>query len=244
MNLKQILKFDSRKFIVALLIFSLLPIFAYKVRIMCQCVHCHCPSYIIEYASLIAIILSKEPLTLLSALHYLTVILLPTGILISYFIACLIFQKIEKLTPEDKERLQKFLRITKGKVAITVLGWLTVFHFAMHFILGIYGGLANLPPNLKNLFNLSEILATVLLPFTFLTFQILFYFNLAILAGFLYLTKLQISLGYAFHPSSLTLTGGISTIFMLILEWYLISCILVYLWSLGKQKFRLKTLCI
>ena len=222
MSLNEFLKLDLRKFILTLIIFSLLPVFAYKVGIVCK--SGHCPPYIVKYTSLIAIVF--QSFTPLFSLHYLTIVLLPLGILVSYIFSCFVVRKIRSLTLEEKEKFWKFFEVTKWKIIISMFGWLTVLVFVMHFIVGIYGGLFDLPSSLYALFQLTEILKIILLPFTFITFWILFYFNLAIVTGFLYLTKLPLRIltGAPPHPSDLTLAGGIIIILMLIFEWYVIAC--------------------
>ena len=239
MALNEFLKFDPRKFFLTLIIFSLLPVFAYKIWMVCK--FGYCPPYRVEYTSLISIVF--QSFTPLFSLHYLTVVLLPLGILVSYTFSCFVVRKVRALSPEEKEKFRKFFEITKWKIIISTFGWLTVLVFAMHFIVGIYGGLFYLPSSLYTLFQLTEILKIILLPFTFITFWMLFYFNLAIITGFLYLTKLplEILVHAPPHPSNLTLTGGIIMILMLIFEWYIIACAVMEVEKLYRRNAIRKT---
>lgn len=231
-TIKQFLKPDWRKLLLFFIIFSLLPIFAYQVGIFCT--GGYCPPYIIEYTSLLAA-------TAMSFIPFLsldlsTIILLPIGMVISYLLSSWLMLKIRTLTPENRVEFKEFFKITKGKVIISVLGWITVGSVFLHFLSGIYGGTSNFPPMLSSIFGFFEIVNYVLLPFTIVTFFILFNATLGVAWLFLFLTRLRLEIATSIHPAGLTAGGGVFVILALILEWYIISCLIIFLYNKFKAK--------
>jgi hypothetical protein len=236
MNIKQFLKPDWRKIVLSFIIFSLLPVFSYQLRIVCEAkIGGYCPPYIVENTSLLAS--ATKLFDPLFSLDIMTIIFLPLGLVISYIISSYTLLKVRSLTSENKEEINKSLKPTKGKFIISILGWITVGFVFLNFLSGLYGGTSNFPPILNSIFNFYSSIIFILFPFTILTMWILFYATGGIVASFFYLTKLPLDIiGDFSHPGHLTIFGGVFVILALILEWYLLSCLIVWIYDKVKKK--------
>lgn len=233
MDWKDLLKPSKGKIVIAILIFIILPVFSYQVTIMCDAeIGGFCPPYMTQFISLLGI--AFVGLKTLESIDASIFLLIPLGILISYLISSWIIRKNSKLTEKDKLVIKKFLEITKGKMIIFLLGLISVGLVLLHFLSGLYGGIMNFPPLLHSIFMWFELIAILILPVNIITIWILFPVTVFSISLFVAFSGLPFRISEGFDPAYLTLGGGITVILLLIIEWYLLSCLIVW----GYNKYR------
>lgn len=136
-----------------------------------------------------------------------------------------------KITEKEKIWFSQFTRITKGKIIFSILGWVTVGSVFLHYLSGIYGGTMNFPSLLRIMSNSYELINMILFPFTLITFYFLYNLTIGFGTLFIFITRLPLNLGGIHHPSGLTTLGAIYVISALVIEWYFLSCSLVWIYN-------------
>jgi hypothetical protein len=223
------------KALLFLIVFSLLPVFAYQYPPVSVTID---PSYSIRYASLFALIAySTAPL---SSLDIITADLLLVGVVVSYALASAILLVLRSLTPKHKATIYEILRVTKGKLILFVLGGTGVGSVIFSYLSGQYGGIYNMPPSLLSAFRVYDDLDLLLFPFAALAQLALFPIGSRAITWFFAAQRLPLELLYqegafrSHQPYQLTTMGVCIIVPLMLLEWFLISCLLV--WTYGKVR--------
>jgi hypothetical protein len=219
-----------------LIVLSILPVFAYRYPPASVTID---PSYSIRYASLFALTAySSAPL---SSLDIITADLLLVGLVGSYAVASGILLLLKSLTPKHKATIHEILRVTKGKLILFALGGTQVGYIIFSYLNGQYGSLYNMPSNLLFAFRIYDSIGLLLLPFTALAHLILFPISSRALTWFFALQGLPLELLYqegafrSHQPYQLTTIGVCIIVPLMLLEWFLISCLLVWTFSKARK---------
>src|SRR3989304_5369091 len=187
MNWKEFLKPNWKKVLLSLIIFILLPVFIVLDQPLCEAFG-PCPPFLFPMSLIWTASFAFEPL---SSLDILTFITLPIGILISYLISSWLIVTM-KFTTQDIVKFKGFLKITKGKIILSVLGWLTIGYILTQIFSSTIASV-DFPPLLRTIINYYTLIAYVLLPFTFLTIG-LYYATIGTIFLFFIITGLRLDI--------------------------------------------------
>lgn len=228
MNWKEFLKPSEGKIILAALIFAILPVFAYQVQILCDMkMGGYCPPYEIHFISLLGFVFAGT--VFMKYLDALTILLIPLGIVISYLISSYKIRKISSITPEDRASFREFLRITRGRIVIFILGLIPILYVALGFMAGMYGGTYQSPPLLSSIFSLLGNLAIIIFPVSMFIIwalvpgNIILIHSIVAFSGFSDYISGNISTQFGFISPGV----AVLVVLLLLIEWYLISCLIV-----------------
>lgn len=225
MNHMNIFRPDRRKIIFSFVIFSILPFFLKQAIILCK-PGAPCPP-MHEYVSLISLFFTG-----FSGLSFSIITILGAGI--SYFISSVAMHYAK---PLDLVKIKDYLRPTKGKLIIASLGWLTVCAMFNYFLMGIYRGVPNFPPALKQIYTFTEAMNYVLLPFALVSIYIMFNLLIVFSYALFYVTKIPADVFmHGTHPSDLTWAGAAIFFPAMALMWYLLSCFIMNSYKKMKKK--------
>lgn len=230
MNPKEFFQPTAKKIVLALMVFSLLPIISHLSMCVCGMGEpCSCPEEE-KISFLAAILIGFKDIQFSS-----TIIL---GLIGAYAISCMMAYCWEKISLETKQKFLENLKISKGRLIISILGWITVGAVFLHYLSGVYGGISNFPQMLMSIYNFCELLGTILFPFTFVTFKIFLKATLMFFALLGEFIKIPIMLagGYGLTAEYLTIPGAIIMFPLLIIDWYLFSCLIVYVFNKIRKK--------
>ncbi|MFH2021637.1 MAG: hypothetical protein ABIJ34_09605 [archaeon] len=216
MNFKKIFRPTPKIMFLAIIIFVLLPLFPHKIFMLCdskpgQIGGCGPEKEYLSLAAAIGIGFKDV------SLNFLTLLGIPLSYLFSVLILSIKFP--------DRD----FFAATNGKIIISTIGWMSVVFLYMHYLSGVYGGTSNFPPVLSILFDASEFLGIILLPFTFMTFYLLYPGTVLLLtlAGRFTGIPMDFTRGFGFHPSSLSAVGAAIVVPILLFEWYYFACLII-----------------
>jgi len=233
MDWKDFFKYTQKKLIIAIIIFIFLPVFPFLALVT------DAPSYTF-YVSLFAIVISGFKISGIQ-LSVATIL----GALIAYFLSSLFIYYWHKISPKTKRGIKENLKVSKGKLIISILGWITVFLAFLIYLSGVYEGIMNFPPFLVSLYDVFTIVGTILAPFTVITLY--FLFNVTILFAILFGAFIGLpnvlSGGSIFYPGYLTVYGAIIVFPLLIIEWYILSCVIIYYFKKIKRKIKSRKEC-
>jgi hypothetical protein len=216
----------------------LLPVFTFEVTVLCETFYGACPPQI-EYTSLAALVYTEFKIAFSNYAKPIFSIYPFVGILLSYLISSFSTYKISRISGKDLEEFRLFFRFTKVKLIISFLGWLTIGYIFLHYLSGVYGGTTNFPPYLTEIWKIYEVISIAILPFTLITFLLLFPTNVVMTILFAFITKIPINItgGYGIHPAYLTTGGMIFNVFALFFEWYYVACLIVLIYEKLRKKF-------
>ena len=145
-----------------------------------------------------------------------------------YFISCLIrwIYRNAKINENDKIQLGNFVKLTRSKLIISFFGWITLILLLV----------PRYPPNI-----FIDILHLILLPIIFITvYMIQITAILIILFMFVIRLPVQIFVSGIFFVLPITAyitTPGLFFIIPLVsIEWYLLSCLIVFIYRKYKNK--------
>lgn len=211
MNWKRFLRPTHGKLILTTIIFLLLP--AILVRTQCLCktgVSCQCPALPLPAVLvLFSMLIEKESVNVVLSIVSLI------GALVAYLIASvLVTVKRVLLQPKIKRGLVFNLKPSKGRLILGLVGSISLLAFIYH----------------------QEILYMVLLPLTLIS-QGLLMTQGVILQLMTFYGLPNLFQGFPAYYN-LTIFGKAILIPLIILEWYIISCVGFYLYRKLKQSLR------
>jgi len=160
--------------------------------------------------------------------------------LIFWYVAASMIVIICKYLIETTKReavfLKKFSRPTRRKIIISSLGWMTVITVFVHYLAGAYGGTTYFPALLSKIYYFFDsIIPYVIFPF-FLVTYFLYVITIGLGTLFIGITQIPVEITSGFSPEYLTTFGAVFTLSLLVIEWYLLSCLLS--WGYKKIKSR------
>ncbi len=232
MTLKEFLNPNKEKLLLSIIIFIFLPVFPVLINVVCDSMpgfnEGGCPSNYTEYFSFLTL--------LIKGFNNINISIIPIlGFVFAYIVASAVIFYIEQISFETKQQIKENLKMTKTKLLFSALGWLSIGIFFTGYLSGIYGGTSNFPALLSSVHYFFDSLALVILPFTAVTYY-LFYNSSVIFLGLLsYFSNIEHIFG-GLEPHTLTFLGALIIFPLLIIEWYLFSCLSVYYYNKIKHK--------
>lgn len=201
-----------RRLLLTPIIFVLLPVISRLMRCVCM-IGEHCPCPYTEHISFLAAMLLGFKDVQLSVIPIL-------GLVLAYFLSCTLVYLWNRISSETKLRFKENLKPSKSKIIISLFGWIT----AVIFLFPVQPGAL--------LYSLLDVYFFVLIPFLF---PIVLFFNatLILIALFGAFIKIPINLtgGYGIHPANLTGLGTAIIVPIMIIEWYLFSCLIIHIYK-------------
>ncbi len=220
----NIIRLTFKKVILALIIFAFLPVFKHIIPIMCSFGRCE---PVVEYMSLLGMFKSSD-----AQFSYFVLL----GAISAYISSAILISIWDSIPAEAKS---KYFKLSKGKVIISALGCISVFPIILHNLSGRYGGLMNMPASLNTLYGFGELLEVILLPFSMLT-NLLYHLTGNLLSLIIFISKIPFRLtdGRGLAPEYLTAYGTHVIVLFIAVEWYLISCLIVYFYIKIKERVK------
>ncbi len=206
--MKKFFKPTIAKLILALAIFSILPVNSYLVQAVCEtCIPpygCNCPESYTIHISLLSAILHWK-FRFLKNIDF--DIATAAGLTSAYLLSIAIIFLWKKIPAKKIQAVKEVLKVSKWKLIISGLGWLSLFAMETDFVeIGLF-------------------------PFTLVTFIVFFKINIifvhvfSALQSFPFYISWDINLNSAFYPRD---GGFIFIIFLIIVQWYLLSCLILF----------------
>jgi hypothetical protein len=215
---REFLKPTPKKTILSLLIFIFLPFFTH-VEIIDNsgvfCVFGDCPptTTVISYRSfLVAAYYGFENIKL----SFLPAV----GLLLSYIFSCSLIYLFYRITQKQKDMVKEILHPTKWKLIISAICWVPALMLILNNLL---------PSNLQQMFEVYSNLTYILI------------YPIHLLNSFLWLGTgilLTIFIDFSFSLYVLWADVLFFSNFLVLVEWYIISCTIIFLYN--KYKMRSK----
>lgn len=218
MNLKKIFRPSLTKLALTSSIFLFLPVIPVKFLPF------DAPSYILNVSPLSAIIWD------LDTIRYPFVPVL--ALFAVYFLACLlIYLYADRIPSEVKSLLWKKLKPSKGRIIVATLGWVVIGLFIVQ----------SFAPLFRSLYQYYQTVGLILLPVSIFMYH-LFLGNISLVKSILCFSEIPPSEGgcvgsfvLIWNTGALSNLGRILIFPLLIVEWYLLSCLLVYLFNKAQR---------
>jgi hypothetical protein len=224
MTLKQFLKPDWRKVVVFAILFFFIPLFRCKSFILCEeKIGGYCPPFIEVDVSIIKALTSSCEISNVSLQVW--------TIIPAYLIACFIVFLYEK----KKESIFNFLKPAKWKIIVFLICLLTLLSFLPNF----YSLIEWESMGLRFVRDIGENITIILFPIVVITTYFLTPITTFISKILVFLTGLEF-FNVDYYPQAAQLSGsGVPFVFiLLIIEWYILSCLIVWIYDKVKKKKR------
>ena len=225
-KISKIFKPNKVNILMSLFIFILLPINPVLIVVMDA-------DAIIEYYSFVKILFGKIEYNTFDLWPDMVVFAPLLAFVITYLTVAIITRiyALLNIKLNINSKLKFFLKVSKAKIIITIIGLTTLPMYVLVYISGLYEGTANLPNNINKIFNLYsnyyfEFIGAPLSAISVLFYEVNRFF---IFVFSRYTLRIRFYLNYSSDLANYNITFTIIMYSLMVIEWYIFACTVVLL---------------